>query len=227
MSPLFAAFFLLISTAEAHQRPPDQCQVGERRLCPVQISTKPGGAKLAMRCLPDWQGVLRFNAADCNTPLVIAFDDAPVRFTPAAGTFALGGASRTEWVSASTPWLVLDRDGSGCVEGESELFGPRADRDAFASLAAYDADHDGILDERDPIFSRLALWYDRDQDRRCSPDEMVGLAKAGVVAIELSPTRTPSVTVGSYEGAWASMVFRTSTGAVRRGRVIDVFLAPM
>lgn len=230
MSTLLACFYLLISSANEHRLPPDQCQLGERRRCAVQLPAGANGipGNLSMRCLPDWQGVLRFNHADCNTPLVLAFDEAPVLFTPAAGTFTLGATPRTEWVSAATPWLVLDRDGSGCVEDQSELFGPTGTGvDGFANLAEHDANHDGKIDAADPAFARLALWYDHDQDRKCTAKEMVGLASAGVVAIELSATKTPSRVVGSYEGAWATMVFRTSTGALRRGKVIDVYLAPL
>src|SRR5215510_2086314 len=54
------------------------------------------------------------------TPLVLSFDRAPVEFIPAAASFAfdLTGAGQniaTDWPTARTPWLALDRDGDGRI----------------------------------------------------------------------------------------------------------------
>ncbi len=52
-----------------------------------------------------------------GTPLVLSLDDRPVRYTQAAGTFALrpGDPVATDWPTADTPWLALDLDGDGRI----------------------------------------------------------------------------------------------------------------
>jgi hypothetical protein len=178
-----------------------------------------------MTCRQAPDGSYRFNLAVCATPLVVAWDDASVEITRPPGTFPIGPFARTEWVSARTPWLAIDADRSGCVERDDELFGPR-DGDGFAALAALDADRDGQIDARDPAFSSLVLWADRDQDRRCTPAEVSSVADAGVVAIELRARSLPAAAVGSYAGAEATFWFRAG-GAIRTGRVLDLYLGPL
>lgn len=146
----------------------------------------------------------------CGTPLVIAFGDAPIEFTRVDVDFSLQGTARTEWVSAATPWLALDRDGSGCIESEHELFA------GFKKLALLDANGDGVLDRRDPAFGELVLWADRNQDKRCTPDE---ISKLTLDMIPLQAVTVPW-TGRSIEGEIATLPGRA-------GRVSDVFLAPL
>ena len=188
---------------------------------------------LTMRCARAPAGNFVFDRSSCNTPLVVAFDGDRVSFGAPAGTFAIGSSARTEWPSSRTPWLAHDRDGSGCVEDERELLGPAADptgraRSGFDALALLDDDGDGRIDRRDVAFARLALWFDRDQDRRCIPEEMVPVERAGIVAIELAaaPARPPE-RAGSFEGETAIVTARGPDGAARRARVVDVYLAPL
>lgn len=173
--------------------------------------------------------MFHFDTAACNTPLVVSFDEAPVAFTRAVGAFTIGSAARTEWVAAGTPWLALDRDGSGCIDGEDELFGPprTGGRNGFDKLAQLDDDHDGVIDERDAAYAHLVLWFDRDQDRRCVPGELVTLREAGVLAIELAYATPPDAPPGSHEGETAALWTRGANGRVRHGRVVDVYLASL
>ncbi|MCA9717121.1 MAG: hypothetical protein KC468_20775 [Myxococcales bacterium] len=129
------------------------------------------------------------------TPLVLVFDDAPVRFSTSEARFDLAGdgtCSSTDWPNARTPWLALDRDGNGQIDSGRELFGSatiladgRAAKDGFAALRELDHDHDGLITPRDADFSSLVLWSDLDNDRRSSPAELVSLAERGVTSIEL------------------------------------------
>jgi hypothetical protein len=176
-----------------------------------------------MQCVLMADGAHHFERESCNTPLVLSFDGAPVRFTDPPGEFAIGVSSRTQWVSAATPWLVLDADGSGCIESERELFGATdGASNGFEKLARLDDDANGRIDAHDAAFARLALWYDRDQDRKCTPSELVSLEDAGVVSIDLAHTARGAATGGSFEGERGA--FELASGA--RGRVVDVYLAP-
>jgi hypothetical protein len=120
------------------------------------------------------------------TPLVVAFDDQPITFT-AGGRFAFlpGDPVATDWPTAATPWIALDRDHDGAISSGAELFGGntvlpsgKTARHGFEALAALDANHDRRLDAADPAFADLLLWSDVDGDRRSTPDELRPLASA-------------------------------------------------
>lgn len=223
----------LAASSDLAPRLPDECTPGESRVCgPVALMPNPS-QPLTMRCARAPAGNFVFDRSSCNTPLVVAFDGDRVSFGAPAGTFTIGSSARTEWPSSRTPWLAHDRDGSGCVEDERELLGPAADptgraRSGFDALALLDDDGDGRIDRRDAAFARLALWFDRDRDRRCIPEEMVPVERAGIVAIELaaSPARPPE-RAGSFEGETALVTARGPDGSARRARVVDVYLAPL
>lgn len=207
-----------------------ECELGQRRACPLHMSPRADGSPIYMSCMAMADGTKRFNPASCATPLVLDFDDAPVDFTSEAiGAFAIGPFPKTEWVSARTPWLALDLDGSGCIEDQGELFGADDGADnGFTKLARLDANDDGVLDERDPAFRSLVLWFDRDQDRACTPRELVPLRDAGVLAIALAWSRpeTKASASGSFEGERATLRFLDREGHEKRGRVVDVYLSP-
>jgi len=170
-----------------------------------------------------------------STPLVLSFDGASVDFTQTSGHFELGqgDAKTTDWVSARTPWLALDRDGNGRIDSGEELFGSltkladgRRAQNGFEALAALDANHDGKLDAKDPAFAKLVLWSDADQDRRSSRGELTSLASAGVVSIDLGYATTATCDArGNCEREHASFVFRGADGALHHGSVVDVHLA--
>jgi hypothetical protein len=207
------------------------CRLGEVRACGATLPFRrraglaPGGV---MTCKRTASGASRFDESDCNTPLVLVFDGTPVTFTRPPGDFRIGASPRTEWIGRGARWLLLDRDGSGCAEDDRELFGAGDGfADGFEKLAVHDDDGDGRIDARDPVFARLALWSDDDQDRRCSPGEVVSLTDASVISIELSATRPRTTRFGSHEGARASFRFTGPDRRPRHGSIVDVYLAPM
>jgi hypothetical protein len=171
---------------------------------------------------------------DCYTPLVLSFDGAPVRFSPGREVFDLGtGASAvTDWPTSATPWLALDRNGNGLIDDGSELFGAATRlRDGgraangFAALRELDSNGDGWITAADEAWPRLVVWSDRDADRVSSPEEIVPLSRAGVVAIALRATRPWRCDArGNCEGERATLVSRSPEGDERVGEVVDVYL---
>jgi len=208
---------------------PGECQPGqtmtggtiENTTCTIFCAPADGG----------WQ----WDYENCDTPLVLAFDSEPVVFSIAAGAFDLSGLEATiptDWVSARTPWLALDRNGNGTIDDGSELFGsmtglPAGGRasNGFVALRALDDDLDGQITARDAAFERLLVWRDADQDRRSSPQELVSAQDAGLVAIRLDYQSVPRCTDGDCEVERASFVFRDGVGAEHEGTVVDVHLA--
>lgn len=154
----------------------------------------------------------------CNTPLVLAFENEAVAFVD-------------HWPTATTPWLALDRDGDGAITSLAELFGdhtvlPSGDRarNGFVALSALDDNHDGRIDRRDAVFSRLVLWADRDANQTSSPAELrpaAGIVVEIPLANEMQARCTPQ---DDCEGERGVFAWRTADGTARQGAVIDVYI---
>lgn len=167
-----------------------------------------------------------------NTPLVLSFDGAPVTFREGATfAFAPGVPVATDWPTAATPWLALDRDGDGAITSGAELFGgdtilpggARA-RHGFEALAALDTNHDGRVDAADPAFADLHLWRDADGDGASAPTELTAAAP-DLVAIDLAYTATWRCDArGNCEGERARFTWRDANGHLRAGAIVDVYL---
>ncbi len=207
-----------------------ECKPGDSRSC--------GNPMIEGMTAPCWLsgGKWQWQYAACNTPLVISFDGAPVTFSQAAGSFDVQGAgvcAATDWVTAATPWLALDRDGNGRIDDGAELFGsmtrlPGGQRakQGFEALAPLDSDGDGVITPADASWSRLVLWRDVNQDRVSQPGELRGLDAEGIVAIDLAFRMVPHCEVGgSCEGERGGVRWRDAGGHERTGAVIDVRLA--
>ena len=167
-----------------------------------------------------------------GTPLVVAFADEPVTYTH-GGAFAFtpGRPTPSDWPTATTPWIALDRDGDGAITSGAELFGSstllpdgRTAKNGFEALAALDANHDGVIDARDPMFASLLLWSDRDGNRASSPDELVPLASR-IVSISLNDrVEVRCDARDNCERERAQMRWRDAAGTLHIGSVVDVYL---
>jgi hypothetical protein len=127
--------------------------------------------------------------------------------------FDLDGDGQTEQVAwtqrgADNAFLAFDRNGNGVVDDGTELFGsytpayPNGDRQVttpngfealrFAEGPSYGATSpaDGIIDARDPIFSQLLLWTDRNHNGVSEPDELEHLSDVGLVSIRTDYRRS-------------------------------------
>ncbi len=175
--------------------------------------------------------VVDATSTSVSTPLVLAFDDEAVSFTRAPGSFAIDGrmSVATDWVSASTPWLALDRNGNGAIDGGAELFGsatPLGEGLAphgFAALAELDADGDRRIAGAE--LDALLVWADADQNRVSDAAEIVSATSLGLVAIELDYSVAKVCDArGNCEKETARFSYATASGATREGRVVDVYL---
>ncbi len=209
-----------------------ECTPGEERAC-FGDDAGPGPTQ---GCYPDVNGVPAWGVEDCNTPLVLSFDRRPVEFTAptAAAAFDIAGAgacTQPHWPAAATPWLAIDLDHNGAIDGGGELFGTGsalaggAAQNGFVALAALDSDHDGAITPADARWGELLVWADHDADRRSSPWELLPAASMDLVRIDLEYSNQRRCDrAGNCSVERASFSFR-ELGAVRSGDIVDVHLA--
>ena len=205
------------------------CSPGDSVSCGFEVEYLAG---LSRSCALKDDGTWGYDEFGCNTPLVLNFSGGPVEFTRAGGHFELLGGDAPvshDWVSADTPWLVLDRDLNGTIDDGRELFGSmtrlangQRATNGFAALAELDKNQDGRIDAADPDFSRLMLWRDTDQNRASDATELSSIQQSGVQSLALAYDNVPRCTSTSCEMERAGFEFIDPSGQVERGTTIDV-----
>lgn len=156
-------------------------------------------------------------------PLVLNFDGKAVELSEERFSFDLDADGRVELVpklGAGSGYVCFDADGDGRIADGRELFGATGTcaGDGFADLARHDADKNGWIDEADPAWAALGVWF---PDGRITP-----LKEAGVGAINLASAWSPfALKDGDNQSlgqVWRTGVFLHEDGRVGSAQQIDL-----
>jgi hypothetical protein len=148
----------------------------------------------------------------CNggggSPIIIDTEGEGFHLTSAPGgvKFDISGtghAVQTAWTDSRFRNAFLALPGpDGMVHNGKQLFGnftnqpPSNHPNGFLALAEFDkAEHggngDGVIDEKDAVYSKLRLWIDENHDGISQPNELHTLAELGVHSLALNYSQSP------------------------------------
>ena len=141
------------------------------------------------RRMCQYAGVQRASDLPALTdPLVINIDAPVAGVSDQKFMFDIDADGTEDEISSlekGSGFLALDKNGDGCINDGSELFGTESG-DGFYDLSEYDGDGNGWIDENDDVFNRLKVWC-RDENGK---DILYTLKDAGVGAICLQNVPT-------------------------------------
>ncbi|MDQ5960716.1 MAG: hypothetical protein QG592_1799 [Pseudomonadota bacterium] len=148
-------------------------------------------------------------------PLVINFDGKAAALTDTRFNFDLDADGTVEslpTLARGSGFLVFDNDHDGRIKDGRELLGATGDHagDGFADLARHDTDHNGWIDEADPAYAALGVWF---PDGKITP-----LKEAGVGALNLASAWSPFALKDENNVA-RGQIWRTGVYLAEDGRV--------
>jgi hypothetical protein len=175
-----------------------------------------------------------------GSPLLIDFSNNGFDFGPNGfGTLfdikSEGINKYYQWVKFDTDdaFLVLDLNGNGVIDSGAELFGEgtviintgRKAKNGFLALAQYDKKHlggndDGIISDKDKVWTSLGLWTDTDANGISIQKEIIKLD-----ATEIKSIRLDYITQYQIDHAGNKLKYWSSAKTKNGGslRVVDVY----
>lgn len=173
------------------------------------------------------------------TPLILDLDGkGSFAFTKKTVAFDIVGngfKQSLSWPLATSAFLALDLNGNGSIDNGKEFFGDstallnsksRNAANGFEALAQYDSNRDGFITSSDPIFSRLLVWHDQNENGLTDTKELSALTSYGITSLSLSFVAHVQTMTGGIEiPLLVSYYLTTDTKGVSTNKVLaDIFL---
>ena len=143
-----------------------------------------------------------------------------------------GLSEKTQWVSADDGLLAFDLNSDGFINDGSELFGTSTlmangslAKSGFEALSQYDSNNDGVIDEKDEVYSKLLVWQDKNSNGISEADELKSLTIEDVLLsrdsnnleMQLSGTEDKLI----IENYFYSSDYQNFTGSFADGTSLD------
>jgi hypothetical protein len=157
-----------------------------------------------------------------SDPLVLDLDGNGIQLTDISHgngvLFDLTGdgiQEKVSWVSPQDGLLTYDRNQNGRIDDGNELFGDQHHAtDGFAELARFDLDANGIIDSNDPVFARLQVWQDKNQNGISEAAELKGFQDLGITSIDVRPSRASTAIAGNFITGYAPVGTMAGNGMI-------------
>lgn len=160
---------------------------------------------------------------ELKDPLVINFTGQAAALSDRRFSFDLdadGAVESLPELATGSGYLAFDADHDGKIGDGRELFGATGKNagDGFADLARLDADKNGWIDEADPAFAALAVWF---------PDgQLQTLQETGVGALNLDSAYSPFALTDEQNNPrgqiWRTGVFLKENGEAGTLQQVDL-----
>ena len=127
---------------------------------------------------------------------------------------------KTAWISEADCFLALDINGNEKIDNGSELFGDKfvmpngnTSSTGFEALASLDANGDTFINEEDPIFTELKVWFDLNHNGKTDKGELRTLSEEHIVSIDLNaaPDGTIHARTEVLEAESSNVTYEDST----------------
>lgn len=120
-----------------------------------------------------------------------------------------------------------DRNNNGKIDHGGELFGDINGYDnGFQNLAFYDVNNDGVIDSRDPVFSQLLFWRDKNQDGLCQKSEVLRPKDLNILSLSVDyKNETRNLANRAKLLGPGKFIYKDNNGAEKSGALWDIFLS--
>lgn len=178
-----------------------------------------------------------------NSPIIINLENGGYRLTggnaPVLFDMAGNGHPRPMgWTAAGADeaFLWLDRNDDLTVNSGAELFGnftplqnSQLARNGFEVLREFDTNSDGVIDERDSIWSELMLWRDLNHNGISEQSEILPIDESSVTSIDLDYHWTGRHDASGNLFKYECLVsIKNGSGhGVHKQPVYDIFFVPL
>ncbi len=166
------------------------------------------------------------------SPLMLFFDDKLPKFN-GVSTFQLykiPEGTPVNWPERNAPghFLVRLKQGEKVVASYKNLFGQdETYANGFEALKVHDDNKDGVINEKDKIWSELYLWNDKSSDGFSDQEELRRPKDLGLVSIALAYTSKDETKFGGRALARekGSFMFKKKGKAIK-GNMYDLWFTP-